>query len=62
MLTWAWPALNAIHAPESNPPVVVGKTVWIITEDGHVKKGRLLGEAPSDYLMPETSKANIPRP
>ena len=45
--TWAWPTLPVDHAAALNAPIVVGQTVWIVTDDGQVKKGRLLGERPA---------------
>ena len=60
-LTWSWPTIPATRTPGFSPPIVVGQTVWIITDDDQVKKGRVLGEMPL-YLIPDTSIANIPRP
>ena len=58
-LAWSWPTLTAAPTPTVDPPIVVGQTVWIITDDGRVMQGRVLGDR---YLIPETSIANIPRP
>ena len=59
MLAWSLPTSPAAPTPTLDQPIVVGQTVWIITDDGQVKQGRVLGDR---YLIPDTSKANIPRP
>lgn len=47
LLTWAWPTVPAIQPPGLNPPIVVGQTVWIVTDDGQVKKRRAHNEMPA---------------
>lgn len=46
-LAWSLPTPPAAQAPTPDQPIVVGQTVWIITDDGQVKKGRVLGEMPA---------------
>ena len=62
LLTWSWPTLPVTETPVFNPPVVVGRTIWIITDDGRVTKRREQAEVRSGYLIADTSIANIPRP
>ena len=45
--TWAWPTLPLDQATDLNPPIVVGHTVWIVTDDGQVRKRRAQGDTPA---------------
>ena len=51
LLAWSLPTHPAAQAPTLDQPIVVGRTVWVITDDGQVKRGRVLGELPASQRL-----------